>query len=165
MTAETPVAAASQPNWSAPPLRTIDTLGIRKAIPHRYPFLLVDKVEVLMEDKLAIGTKMVTINEEFFQGHFPVQPVMPGVLILEALAQAACVMLLSKGGFENKLAMFMGIDEAKFRAPVLPGNVLKLHVEVLRLGRAGKFRGEARIDGKLAAEAVMTFALVDKAAA
>ena len=140
-------------------------MAIRKAIPHRYPFLLVDKVEVLEEDKRGVGTKMVTINEPFFQGHFPEQPVMPGVLILEALAQTACAMLLSKGGYENKLAFFMGIDGAKFRSPVLPGSVLKLHIEVLRLGRAGKFRGEATVEGKLAAEAEMTFALVDKQAA
>ena len=145
-------------------LRTVEINAIRKAIPHRYPFLLVDRVEVLEEDKKCVGTKMVTINEEFFQGHFPNQPIMPGVLILEALAQTACVMLLSKGGFENKIAFFMGIDGAKFRTPVLPGSVLKLHIEVLRLGRAGKFRGEAFVDGKLAAEAEMTFALVDKQA-
>lgn len=145
-------------------VRTIDIKGIRKAIPHRYPFLLVDRVEVLEEDKRCVGTKMVTINEPFFNGHFPDMPVMPGVLIIEALAQAACVMLLSKGGaaYEGKLAMFMGIEEAKFRAPVLPGMVLKLNIEILRLGRAGKFRGEATVDGKLAAEAVMTFAVVDK---
>ena len=166
MPSETPATpAAPQIDWTAQPARTIDTLGVRKAIPHRYPFLLVDKVDVLIEDKAAVGTKMVTINEHFFQGHFPAQPVMPGVLILEALAQAACVMLLSKGGFENKLALFMGIDEAKFRAPVLPGSVLKLRIEVLRLGRAGKFRGEAYVDGKLAAEGVMTFALVPSQAA
>ena len=145
-------------------VRTIDIKGIRKAIPHRYPFLLVDRVEVLEEDKRCVGTKMVTINEPFFNGHFPDMPVMPGVLIIEALAQAACVMLLSKGGpaYEGKLAMFMGIEEAKFRAPVLPGMVLKLNIEILRLGRAGKFRGEATVDGKLAAEATMTFAVVDK---
>lgn len=143
-------------------VRSLDIKAIRKAIPHRYPFLLVDKVDVLVEDKKAVGTKMVTINEPFFNGHFPEHPVMPGVLILEALAQTACVMLLSKGGFENKLAYFMGIDEAKFRQPVFPGSALKLHIEVLRLGRAGKFRGEAYVDGKLAAEGEMTFALVDK---
>lgn len=164
MTAETPTPAAPAIDWNAKPVRTLDILAIKKAIPHRYPFLLIDRLDVLIEDKVAVGTKMVTCNEPHFEGHFPAQPVMPGVLILESCAQAACAMLLSKGGFENKLAMFMGIDEAKFRAPVLPGMVLKQHVEVLRLGRAGKFRGEAYVDGKLAAEAVMTFALVDKAA-
>lgn len=146
-------------------VRSIDIAGIRKAIPHRYPFLLVDKVDVTEEDKTAIGTKCVTINEEFFQGHFPGHPIMPGVLIIEALAQTACVMLLSKGGVEGKIAYFMGISEAKFRQPVFPGNVLKLHIEILRLGRAGKFKGMAYVNGKLATQAVMTFALVDKAAA
>jgi 3-hydroxyacyl-[acyl-carrier-protein] dehydratase len=146
------------------PVRVVDIAGIQKAIPHRYPFLLVDKVEVIEEDKRAIGTKMVTINEYFFQGHFPDHPIMPGVLIMEALAQTACVMLLSKGGYENKIAYFMGIEDAKFRSPVFPGNVLKLHVEVLRLGRAGKFKGEAKIGDKTCAEGIMTFALVDKAA-
>lgn len=147
----------------AAPVRVVDIAGIRKAIPHRYPFLLVDHVEVMEEDKRAIGTKMVTINEHFFQGHFPDHPIMPGVLIMEALAQTACVMLLSKGGYTNKIAYFMGIDEAKFRNPVFPGSALKLHIEVLRLGRAGKFKGEARIGDKIAAEGLMTFALVDKA--
>ncbi|MHB2025490.1 MAG: 3-hydroxyacyl-ACP dehydratase FabZ [Elusimicrobiota bacterium] len=144
------------------PVRTLLIADIRKAIPHRYPFLLVDKVEILEEDKKAVGTKCVTINEPFFQGHFPDHPVMPGVLVLEALAQTACAMLLSKGAYEGKIAYFMGIDNAKFRAPVFPPSVLKLGVEILRLGRAGKFRGEARIDGKIAAEAEMTFAVVDK---
>ena len=143
-------------------VRTLDVAAIQKAMPHRYPFLLVDRIDVLEEDKRAVGVKYVTINEEFFQGHFPGHPLMPGVLILEALAQTACAMLLSKGGFENKIAYFMGIREAKFRAPVTPGCVLKLHIEVLRLGRAGKFRGEAAVDGKLVAEAEMSFALVDK---
>src|SRR5579883_2777690 len=146
------------------PVRSVDVNGILKAIPHRYPFMLVDRLDVLEEDKKAVGTKMVTFNEPFFQGHFPGQPVMPGVLIVEAMAQSALAMLLTKGGYEGKIAFFMGIDEAKFRTPVVPGNVLKMHVEVLRLGRAGKFKGEAYVDGKLAAEAVMTFALVDKAA-
>lgn len=161
MTTETPAAANP---FAAAPVRSLDTMGVKKAIPHRYPFLLVDKIDVIQEDKYCIGTKMVTANEHFFEGHFPGQPVMPGVLIIESMAQTACAMLLSKGGFENKVAFFMGIDEAKFRAPVLPGCVIKHHIEILRLGRAGKFRGEAYVDGKLAAEATMTFALVDKAA-
>ncbi|MBI2788142.1 MAG: 3-hydroxyacyl-ACP dehydratase FabZ [Elusimicrobia bacterium] len=161
MTTETTPAANP---FAAAPVRSLDIMGVKKAIPHRYPFLLVDKIDVIQEDKYCIGTKMVTANEHFFEGHFPGQPVMPGVLIIESMAQTACAMLLSKGGFENKVAFFMGIDEAKFRVPVLPGCVLKHHIEILRLGRAGKFKGEAYVDGKLAAEATMTFALVDKAA-
>jgi len=158
--------APAAPNpFAAAPVRSLDIAGVKKAIPHRYPFLLVDKIDVIQEDKYCIGTKMVTANEHFFEGHFPGQPVMPGVLIVESMAQTACAMLLSKGGLENKIAFFMGIDEAKFRAPVLPGCVLKHHIEILRLGRAGKFRGEAYVDGKLAAEANMTFALVDRAQA
>ena len=146
------------------PLRVLDITDIQKAIPHRYPFLLVDKVEVTEEDKKAVGTKCVTINEEFFNGHFPGHPIMPGVLILEALAQTAAVLMLSKKGIEGKIAYFMGIDGAKFRQAVKPGMVLKLHVEILRSGsRAGKFRGEAHIEGLgLATEAEMTFAIVDK---
>jgi 3-hydroxyacyl-[acyl-carrier-protein] dehydratase len=163
MTAETPVPPSP---FAAPIIRSLDAMAIKKAIPHRYPFLLVDRIDVIEDDKFCIGTKMVTVNEHFFEGHFPGQPVMPGVLIIESMAQTACAMLLSKaGGIQDKIAFFMGIDEAKFRAPVLPGSVLKHHIEVLRLGRAGKFRGEAFVDGKLAAEAVMTFALVDKAKA
>ncbi|MBI3289018.1 MAG: 3-hydroxyacyl-ACP dehydratase FabZ [Elusimicrobia bacterium] len=149
----------------AAPIRTLDIGGVKKAIPHRYPFLLIDRIEVLEEDKRCIGVKMVTANEHFFEGHFPGQPVMPGVLIIESMAQTACAMLLSKGGYENKIAFFMGIDEAKFRAPVLPGTVLRHHIEILRLGRAGKFKGESFVDGKMVAEATMTFALVDKAPA
>ena len=161
MNAET---ATPAPNpFAAAPVRSLDCMGVKKAIPHRYPFLLVDKIDVIEEDKYCVGTKMVTQNEHFFEGHFPGQPVMPGVLIVEAMAQTACAMLLSKGGVEGKIAFFMGIDEAKFRSPVLPGSVLKMNIEILRLGRAGKFRGEAFVDGKMAAEANMTFALVDKA--
>ncbi|MBI3548958.1 MAG: 3-hydroxyacyl-ACP dehydratase FabZ [Elusimicrobia bacterium] len=158
MTTETPAAPAA-----AKPVRTLEITDILKAIPHRYPFLLIDRVEILEEDKRAVGTKCVTMNEEFFQGHFPGHPVMPGVLIIEALAQTACAMMLSKGGFENKIAYFAGIEEAKFRSPVRPGMVLKLNLEVLRMGsRFGKCKGEATVDGQLAAEAVMSFAIVDK---
>jgi 3-hydroxyacyl-[acyl-carrier-protein] dehydratase len=156
-------AAPAAPSAPTGPLRTLDAAQIQKAIPHRYPFLLVDRVEVLEDDKRAVGTKCVTINEEFFQGHFPGHPIMPGVLIVEALAQTACVMLLSKGAVAGKIAYFAGIEEAKFRNPVRPGDVLKLHVEVTRLGaRFGKFRGEARVGEQTACEAVMSFALVEK---
>lgn len=163
MTTETAENTAAA---EAAPVKTIDTLGVRAAIPHRYPFLLVDRVDIMEENKRAVGTKCVTINEHFFQGHFPEQPIMPGVLVIEALAQTACVMLMSTGGFENKIAFFLGIEGAKFRNPVLPGSVLKLEVEVLKLGgRAGKFKGTARIDGKVATEAQMSFVLTDKKAA
>jgi 3-hydroxyacyl-[acyl-carrier-protein] dehydratase len=153
----------AEPTSQATPIKTLSTVEIQAAIPHRYPFLLVDKVEIMEEGKRAVGTKGVTINEEFFQGHFPGHPIMPGVLVIEALAQTACVMLMSKGGFENKIAYFLGIEGAKFRNPVTPGTLLKLDVEVLKLGgRAGKFKGVATVDGKVATEAQMSFVLADK---
>ncbi|MFC1679617.1 3-hydroxyacyl-ACP dehydratase FabZ [Elusimicrobiota bacterium] len=145
------------------PLRTIGTSEVQKLIPHRYPFLLVDMVEILEEKKRASGIKGITMNEEFFQGHFPGQPIMPGVLIIEALAQTACVMLMSAGGFENKIAFFLGINNAKFRNPVTPGMLLRLNVDVVKLGgRAGRFKGTAMIGDKVAAEAEMSFVLADK---
>jgi len=145
------------------PVRTIGPVEVQACIPHRYPFLLVDSVDILEEGKKAVGTKGVTMNEEFFQGHFPGHPIMPGVLIIEALAQTACVMLMQTGGFKEKLAFFLGIDGAKFRNPVTPGNILKLHIEVLKLGgRAGKFKGTAMIGDKIATQAEMSFVLADK---
>ncbi|MBI5238865.1 MAG: 3-hydroxyacyl-ACP dehydratase FabZ [Elusimicrobia bacterium] len=152
----------TEPKDLPPVVRTMDTRAIMKAIPHRYPFLLVDKVEILEGEKRVIGTKCVTADEPFFVGHFPGHPVMPGVLIMESMAQTAAAMVLSRPDFAGKLAYFMGIDEAKFRLPVLPGSVLRMHLEAQRVGRIGKFRGDAYVDGKLAAEAVLTFAVVDK---
>lgn len=154
----------TEPTSLPPAVLTMDIRAIRKAIPHRYPFLLVDKVELLEGGKHVVGTKCVTTNEPFFAGHFPEHPVMPGVLIIEAMAQTAAAMVLSRPDFAGKLAYFMGIDEAKFRLPVFPGSVLKMHIEALRVGRIGKFRGDAYVDGKLAAEAVLSFAVVDKEA-
>ncbi|HBL18975.1 MAG: 3-hydroxyacyl-[acyl-carrier-protein] dehydratase FabZ [Elusimicrobia bacterium GWA2_69_24] len=151
------------PGPAPAPVRTIGPSEVQKLIPHRYPFLLVDTVDILEEGKRACGTKCVTFNEPFFQGHFPGTPIMPGVLILEALAQTACVMVMATGGYENKIAFFLGIDGAKFRNPVLPGSVLKLCVEATRLGgRAGRFTAQAMIGGKIAAEAEMSFVLADR---
>src|SRR4051812_40434196 len=131
------------------PVRTMNVNQIMDAIPHRFPFLLIDRVDVLEEDKRAVGRKCVTMNEHFFQGHFPGHPIMPGVLIIEALAQTACALMFSKPEFKNKLAFFMGIDEVKFRRPVVPGDVLELHVEMLRMGsRAGKAKGTATVNGE-----------------
>jgi len=158
MTTET-----AEKNDSQTPVKTLSVTEIQECIPHRYPFLLVDKVDILETDKRAVGTKCVTVNEEFFNGHFPGHPIMPGVLVVEALAQTACVMLMSGGGFSDKIAYFLGIEGAKFRAPVTPGSVLKLEVEVIKLGgRAGKFKGKATIDGKVATEAQMSFVLAPK---
>lgn len=141
----------------------LDAEEIRRRIPHRPPFLFVDSVELVEEERKAVGTKRLSPSEDFFRGHFPGHPVMPGVLILEALAQTAGVLLSSRIG--ERLAYFIGIEDAKFRAPVPPGAELKLHATLVRFGgRIGRFRGEAFLDGRLAAEASMTFALVDKGA-
>ena len=152
------------PPAAGPVAQTLDIRAILKAIPHRYPFLLIDQVEIMADGKHVIGTKCVSANEPFFQGHFPGHPVMPGVLIVEAMAQTAAAMVLSRPDFAGKLAYFMGIDEAKFRQPVFPGSVLKMHLEALRIGRIGKFRGQAFVGDKLAAEGQLTFAVVDKEA-
>ncbi|MBI4052184.1 MAG: 3-hydroxyacyl-ACP dehydratase FabZ [Elusimicrobia bacterium] len=145
------------------PVKILEFTDIQKIIPHRYPFLLVDRVEILEPEKKAVGIKCVTGNEEFFQGHFPGHPVMPGVLIVEALAQTACVLMFTKPELSGKIAYFLGIEEVKFRQPVRPGQVLKLQIEMLRIGsRAGKIRGEAYVNGTLVTEGNLSFAIVDK---
>lgn len=150
-------------DWNAAPLKTLDCVAIEKTIPHRYPFLLVDKVDILETKKRAIGWKGTTMNEHFFQGHFPGHPIMPGVLIVEALAQTACVLMLADGGLDGKIAYFLGIENCKFRNPVKPGALLKLHVEMVRMGgRAGRARGEAYIDGNLCTEVDLSFVLAPK---
>ena len=137
---------------------------IAEILPHRYPFLLVDKIVHLdLEKNEIIGQKNLTINEEFFQGHFPGAPIMPGVLILEALAQTGGI-LVHKKGYNQKIAVLLNISYAKFRKPVLPGDVLYLHAEGLHVSnKGGKIKAKAIINNeKLAVEAELSFALVDK---
>lgn len=131
---------------------------IKEIIPHRYPMLLIDRVEELIDGEKVIAKKNVTINEPFFQGHFPHEPVMPGVLIVEAMAQAGAVALLSLEQFRGKIAYFGGIDKAKFRQKVTPGDTLILEVEIIKVkSSAGIGKGIARVDGKKVAEAELTF--------
>lgn len=131
---------------------------IKAIIPHRYPFLLIDRVEELVEGERIVAYKNVTANEEFFNGHFPQEPVMPGVLIIEAMAQAGAVAILSMEDFKGKTAYFGGIDRAKFRQKVVPGDTLRLEVEIIKLKRmAGIGKGIAYVNGKKAAEAELTF--------
>ncbi len=135
----------------------MDIKEIMEIIPHRYPFLLIDKVESLEGNKI-VATKNVTMNEYFFQGHFQVEPVMPGVLIVEALAQAGAVALLTREEFKGKIAYFGGINNAKFRKKVVPGDTLTLEVELTKIrGVAGIGKGIAYVDGKKACEAELTF--------
>ncbi|WP_343009444.1 3-hydroxyacyl-ACP dehydratase FabZ [Clostridium celatum] len=135
----------------------MDIKEIMKIIPHRYPFLLIDKVENI-EDNKIVAIKNVSMNEYFFQGHFPVEPVMPGVLIIEALAQAGAVALLSKEEFKGKIAYFAGINNAKFRRKVFPGDTLRLEVELTKIrGRAGVGYGIAYVDDKKVCEGELTF--------
>ena len=142
----------------------LDIKRVMAALPHRYPMLLVDRVESLDPDKGIVAIKAVTINEPFFQGHFPARPIMPGVLIVEALAQAAGVLAVEAFGLAGtgKLVYFMAIESAKFRAPVEPGVLLRLEVEfVQKRASVCKFAGRATIDGKLAAEASFTAMIAD----
>lgn len=138
----------------------LDVNEIKKIIPHRYPFLLVDKIIELEEGKRAVGIKNVTINEPFFQGHFPDYPVMPGVLIVEALAQVGAVAMLIKVDNKGKLAFFTGIDNFRFKGQVKPGDTLKLVVEVIRVkGPMGKGKATAYVDEAIVAEGEIMFAI------
>ena len=138
----------------------LDVKEIMEIIPHRYPFLLVDNIIELESGKKAVGIKNVSINEPFFQGHFPGYPVMPGVLIMEALAQVGAVAILSMEENRGKIGLFAGIDGARFRQQVKPGDVLRLEIEMTKIrGSIGKANGKASVAGKTVAEAELTFAL------
>ncbi|MFZ2196524.1 MAG: 3-hydroxyacyl-ACP dehydratase FabZ [Thermodesulfovibrionales bacterium] len=135
---------------------------IMQHLPHRYPFLLVDRIIDLQPGKSITGIKNVTFNEPFFQGHFPGQPIMPGVLIIEAMAQVAGIAAFSSG-MEGKAVYFMSIEKAKFRRPVVPGDQLRIEIKVLQQrGNVWKFSGAATVDGKLASEADFTAMVTDK---
>lgn len=141
----------------------LDIEQIKAIIPHRYPFLLVDRILEMEDGKRAVGIKNVTANEEYFNGHFPDYPVMPGVLIIEALAQVGAVAMLNKEENKGRLAFFAGIDQCRFKGQVKPGDQLRLEVEITRLrGTIGKGKGVATVDGKVVAETELMFALGEK---
>jgi 3-hydroxyacyl-[acyl-carrier-protein] dehydratase len=143
---------------------TIDIARITQMIPHRYPFLMIDRVVEVVPDATAVGIKNVSINEPYFQGHFPQRPVMPGVLIIEAMAQTAAVLVVHTLGInaEGKLVYFMSVDSARFRRPVLPGDQLRIHVSKERSrGNVWKFNGEAKVNGTLVAEATYAAMIMD----
>jgi 3-hydroxyacyl-[acyl-carrier-protein] dehydratase len=145
-------------------MTVLDSRAIQEILPHRYPFLLVDKIVELVPRERIVGIKQVTINEYFFRGHFPEAPVMPGVLIIEALAQVGAILALRE--FEDrdqKIPFFSGIETARFRRPVVPGDTLTLEVVPLRMGsRVQKMRGLARVDGQLAAEAEIMSVIAER---
>ncbi|MCL2860222.1 MAG: 3-hydroxyacyl-ACP dehydratase FabZ [Oscillospiraceae bacterium] len=138
----------------------LDAKQIMEIIPHRYPFLLIDKIEELEPGKKAIGYKNVTMNEYFFQGHFPAEPVMPGVLTVEALAQVGAVCILSLEKYKGKIGYFAGINNLKFKKKVVPGDTLKLEVEIIKQkGPIGIGKAIATVDGKMAVMGELTFAI------
>jgi 3-hydroxyacyl-[acyl-carrier-protein] dehydratase len=141
----------------------LDIQGIQKILPHRYPFLLIDGIEEMERWKRIVGIKNVTANENYFQGHFPGKPIMPGVLIIESMAQTAGLLLLQEvPDREKKLLYFVAIDNARFRRPVVPGDQLRVEVKVIAWrGGFGKFEGRATVNGDLAAEATLMCKMVD----
>lgn len=143
----------------------LTNIDIQKILPHRYPFLLVDKVVEIEEGKRAVGIKNVTANEPFFQGHFPGNPIMPGVLITESLAQVGAVMLLSMPENKGKLGVFTGISNFKFRRQVVPGDTLTLEAELITYRHGmGKANVKATVEGQIAAAGEISFAVIDNAA-
>jgi 3-hydroxyacyl-[acyl-carrier-protein] dehydratase len=159
-----PVSSESETKTLQSELGTADIARIMKLLPHRYPFLLVDKIIGMDGDNSAIGIKNVSINEPFFQGHFPNFPVMPGVLLIEGMAQTAGALCVSslKENYEPQLVYFMAIDRARFRKPVLPGDTVHYHMVKLRSrGRVWRFEGKAKVNGQLVAEAEISAMIVD----
>jgi 3-hydroxyacyl-[acyl-carrier-protein] dehydratase len=147
---------------SAPVNEGLDINQIKKLLPHRYPFLLVDRVTSYEPGTSAKGYKNLTANEPFFEGHFPFRPIMPGVLMVEALAQLGCIAILTKGGYENSLGVFTGIDGFKFRAMVQPGDRLDMEVELIKMkGPLGKLKATARVGDKLACEGEISFSILE----
>ena len=143
----------------------LNNIDIQKILPHRYPFLLVDKITEMEDGKRAVGVKNVTANEPFFQGHFPGNPIMPGVLIVESLAQVGAVMLLSMLENKGKLGVFTGISGMKFRRQVVPGDTLILEAELTTYRHGmGKANVKASVDGQVAAAGEISFAVIDNAA-
>lgn len=141
----------------------MNNIEIQELIPHRYPFLLVDKILEVEEGKKAVGIKNVTVNEPFFQGHFPSNPIMPGVLIVEAMAQVGLIAIKSLEENKDKLGVFAGIDEMRFKEQVRPGDTLTIEVEMTAFKRGiGKADAVARVDGKVAAKGKIMFAMVDE---
>jgi 3-hydroxyacyl-[acyl-carrier-protein] dehydratase len=154
-----------QPSTAPQALEAYDIARIMQAIPHRYPFLLVDRVVDLIPDVSATGIKNVSINEAFFQGHFPTEPVFPGVLIIESMAQTAAVLVVATLGpsAQGKLVYFMSVEGAKFRRPVVPGD--RMHVHVTKLQKrmsVWKFSAEAKVDGQVVAEATYAAMIRDR---
>lgn len=149
-------------------IMTLDIIEIMQLIPHRYPMLLIDKLEIVEPGQKAVGIKNVSLNEWYFEGHFPGRPIMPGVLIVEAMAQSAAALVMKSLQLEgldpaSKLVYFMAIEEAKFRRPVVPGDVLRLVVEKEKSrGNVWRFKGQGFVDGKLTNEANFTAMIVDK---
>jgi 3-hydroxyacyl-[acyl-carrier-protein] dehydratase len=156
---------SDEENAAAAPYPDLDITRVMEMIPHRYPMLMIERVQNIVLGEGAVGVKNVSINEPFFQGHFPSRPVMPGVLIIESMAQTSAVLVVATLGkdAEGKLVYFMTVDEARFRKPVMPGDVLHIHVTKLQSRRnVWKFKGEAKVNGVLMAEAVYSAMILDE---
>jgi 3-hydroxyacyl-[acyl-carrier-protein] dehydratase len=160
-------SSASAPSSTVtenPDVPSILTIAqIQALLPHRYPFLLVDRIIENLPGERAVGIKNVTVNEPFFQGHFPGRPIMPGVLIVEAMAQVGGIVLLQMADLKDKLSLFAGIDKVRFRRPVVPGDQLVMTVELIciKQRRFGKMQARATVDGQLVSEGELMFSLVD----